>query len=69
MTEPGGAARRPPPAGMPAVRTEGRALSPPAALRTGRADVGIGPYFTLQDLGIKASPNRSTAYLSVIPEM
>ena len=53
----------------PPSARKGGALSPPAALRTERADVGIGPYFTLQDLGIKASPNRSTAYLSVIPEM
>ena len=54
-----------------ARRPHGRAgrCPRPAALRTERADVGIGPYFTLQDLGIKASPNRSTAYLSVIPEM
>ena len=34
-----------------------------------RADAGIGPYFTLQDLGMKSSPNCSTAYLSVMPDM
>ena len=29
----------------------------------------ICAYFTLHDLGMNASPNRSTAYLSVMPEM
>ena len=66
-----GAARRPPPTDIPAPSAcRGGALSPPGgSVAEGRADVGAGPYFTLQAFGMNNSPNCSTAYLSVIPDM
>ena len=52
-------------------RLAGAGLCPrPAGLLTKRRAVeDAGPYFTLQDLGMKSSPNCSTAYLSVMPDM
>lgn len=53
------AVKMPPP---PALSLTPAAHSPPLC-RAAR------PYFTLHAMGIKSSPNFSTAYLSVMPAM